>query len=452
LSLSPKTAEHIHVGDIVRVLPGERVPVDGVVVDGSSWVDESMITGEPLPAEKKVGDKVVGGTLNSTGSFEMKAEQVGEDTVLARIIHLVSQAQNSKAPIQKLADKVASYFVPAVVLIALITYVITGFENAVSVLIIACPCALGLATPLSIMVGIGRGATEGILLKDAVSIETLAKVDTVVVDKTGTLTEGKISLTNFTGDMRALQLAASLEALSEHPIARAVVAKAKEKQLPLLEVKDFQAHPGSGISGTVDGKNIVVEKSSIFENGKAIGSFTVQDSIKPTSLEAVKALKEMGITLVMLTGDTMATASKVAHELGIDTFVAEVKPQDKNSYIEELKRKGHIVAMAGDGINDAPALAAADVGIAMGTGSDIAIESAPVTLMKGDLVGIAKAIELSRATVKNIRQNLFFAFIYNTLSIPIAAAGLLNPIIASAAMALSSLSVVANALRLRGKS
>lgn len=500
LHLSPKTAtlilangqeqeielDAVKKGDILRVHPGEKVPVDGSVLDGTSWVDESMITGEPLAVEKTTGDKVTGATMNGTGSFTMQAEKVGQETLLARIIQLVSEAQNSKAPIQSLADKVAALLVPIVLAIATITFFVWGFVghsfsdgliNAVAVLIIACPCAVGLATPMSIMVGIGRGALAGILIKNAESLEVLAKVGLLVVDKTGTLTEGKIKVTNIysaiAGEENAiLQKAASLEALSEHPISCAIVRCAREKDLPLLQVDGFKALPGKGVVGTINGNLIAIGNKKLMadehivtdhsanlyyaENGKLQGSFSVSDSIKPSTYEAIKELHKKGIRIAMLTGDNTSTAKAVASELGIDEVYAEVAPEDKSEIISRLKKEGHIVAMAGDGINDAAALANANVGIAMGTGSDIAIESAQITLIKGDLRAISKAILLSQATVRNIRQNLFFAFVYNILGVPIAAGVLyphfgilLSPIIASGAMALSSLSVVGNALILR---
>ncbi len=503
IGLSPKTAtriqdngqeeeialDKIKKGDKLRVRPGEKIPVDGSVVEGNSWVDESMITGEPTPAEKSSGDPLTGATLNGSGSLVMMAEKVGDETMLARIIHLVSEAQSSKAPIQQLADKVAGVFVPVVIVLAIITFFIWGFWgpepsyahgliNMVAVLIIACPCALGLATPMSIMVGIGRAATLGILIKDAASLEVLAKVNALVVDKTGTLTEGKIEISSITSrqagnEDQLLQKAASVEALSEHPLSRAVVSKAKEKNLQLSQVVDFTSFAGKGVVGKVDGKLIAIGNKKLMdqqkvtideepgqnyisEDGTLVGSFTVSDKIKSSTLEAITSLHKKDIKIVMLTGDNKTTADAVGKEVGIDQVHAEVAPEDKDTYIKKLKEEGHIVAMAGDGINDAPALASADVGIAMGTGSDIAIDTASVTLVKGDLRAIATAIALSQATVTNIRQNLFFAFIYNTLGIPIAAGILypyfgilLSPIIASGAMALSSLCVISNALRLR---
>lgn len=482
--------EEIKKGDLLRVHPGEKVPVDGVVVDGTSWVDESMITGESLPAEKNPSSnsKVTGATINTTGSFSMHAEKVGDETVLARIIHLVEEAQRSKAPIQELADRVSAFFVPCVIIVGLITFfawslwgpepkLTHGLINFVAVLIIACPCALGLATPMSIMVAIGRGAQNGILIKDAASLELLAKVDTIVVDKTGTLTTGKIQVTSIHAqdsgqEDSLLQKAASVEVHSEHPLSRAIVAKAKEKNLPLLAVQNFQSLPGKGVVGMIDSLQIAIGNKKLMEelgvivetndqlylaeNGRLLGSFTVSDRIKESTFEAIKALHKKNIRVVMLTGDNKATAQSVAKSLGIDEVHAEVAPQDKHQIIKKLQDEGHIVAMAGDGINDAPAISAANVGIGMGTGSDIAIESASITLIQGDLRGIAKAIILSQATVANIRTNLVFAFIYNALGVPVAAGVLypffgilLSPVIASGAMAASSLSVVYNSLRLR---
>lgn len=514
LNLAPKMATLIHEdgteksipleevkkGDILRVRPGEKVPVDGVITEGKSVIDESMITGESVPAEKDQGDKVTGATLNGTGSFLMRAEKVGSETLLARIIQMVSEAQSSKAPIQKLVDKVTSYFVPAIILVAIITFFIWlvfgptpslsyAIINAVSVLIIACPCALGLATPMSIMVGVGKGATMGILIKNAEALELMAKVNTVVVDKTGTLTEGKIHLNHIfsleTGQEDAiLQLSASLESLSEHPLSLAIVAGAKEKKLPLLKAENFQSITGKGIIGTIEGKKIAIgnqklmadqgisldplsEKAESYRkegqtvlylaiNGKSAGLLAASDNIKESTPEAIHLLHKDNIHLVMLTGDNRTTAQAIGKKLEIDKIESEVLPQDKNRIVEELQSQGHIVAMAGDGINDAPALAAANVGIAMGTGTDVAMESAGVTLIKGDLRGIARARNLSIATVHNIRQNLGWAYVYNILGVPIAAGVLypffgllLSPIIASAAMAFSSVSVVWNALRLR---
>ncbi len=507
LSLAPKTAtlildngqekmidlDAIKKGDKLRVRPGEKVPVDGIILDGQSVIDESMISGESIPAEKTKGDKVTGATLNGTGSFVMQAERVGSETLLARIVHMVSEAQSSRAPLQKLADTIAGYFVPAVILVAILSFFIWGFFGpapsfayglicAVAVLIIACPCALGLATPMSIMVGIGKGALEGVLIKNAEALEILAKVDTLIVDKTGTLTEGKIRLNHIIPE-DLLQLSASLEALSEHPISLAIVSKAKEKGLSLLPVKDFQSITGKGVRGIIEDKIVLIgnqklmseqgvaldawmEKAEalrkegqtvlyVAQSGKAIGLLAASDVIKETTAEAIRLLHQEKIDIVMLTGDHHATALAIGKAIGIDEIKAEVLPQDKSRIVKELQAQGHIVAMAGDGINDAPALAQANVGIAMGTGTDIAMESADVTLIKGDLRGITRARRLSIATVRNIRQNLLFAFIYNVLGIPIAAGVLypffgllLSPIFASAAMALSSVSVVWNALRL----
>lgn len=515
LNLAPKTAtlilengqekfvpiEEIKKGDKLRVRPGEKIPVDGIIIEGQSVIDESMITGESISIEKTKGDVVTGATLNGTGSFIMQAEKVGDDTMLSRIVKMVSEAQSSRAPIQKLVDTISSYFVPIVLLISVISFFIWGFfgpppsfayglVNAVAVLIIACPCALGLATPVSIMVGVGKGALAGVLIKNAEALETLAKVDTVVVDKTGTLTEGKIRLNKIVSldgnEDALLRLSASLESLSEHPLSLAVVSNAKEKGLTLSQVQDFQSFTGKGISGKVDGKTIaignqrlmeehkvsldfLVEKAEKLRNegqtvlyissdGKLLGILAASDVIKNTTSEAIKQLHDEKIRIVMLTGDHRITAKAIGKTLGIDEIEAEVLPEDKGKLIKKLQEQGHIVAMAGDGINDAPALAQANVGIAMGTGTDVAIESAGITLVKGDLRGIVRARHLSIATVHNIRQNLFFAFIYNLLGIPIAAGILypffgllLSPIIASAAMAFSSVSVVWNALRLNRK-
>ena len=516
LSLTPPTArvvrdgeerevplEEVHQGDALRVRPGEKIPVDGRITDGRSTVDESMITGEPMPVEKRQDDPVIGGTVNQTGSFLMEAEKVGEETVLSRIVNMVADAQRSRAPIQKVADTVAGYFVPAVLLSAVVTFVVWAvfqpaqpalayaFVNAVAVLIIACPCALGLATPMSIMVGVGRGAKEGVLIKDAEVLETLEKVDTVVVDKTGTLTEGKPKLTEavpaapFAED-DLLRYAAGVEGNSEHPLAHAIVLGAKDRNLSLPNVDEFDSITGGGVHGTVEGKAVLVGKRSLLADrnvrnvadlddraeelqrqgrtvmyvavdGNFAGLVAVSDPIKASTLEAVKTLHEMGLRVIMLTGDNERTARSVAEKLGIDEFHAGVRPEDKHERIKTLRAEGRKVAMAGDGINDAPALAEADVGIAMGTGTDVAIESAGVTLVKGDLRGIVKAVKLSRRTMRNIRQNLFFALVYNALGVPIAAGVLypisahllLNPMIAAAAMSFSSVSVVANALRLR---
>jgi len=483
--------EQVQKGDHLRVKPGEKLPVDGVILEGGSIIDESMITGEPLPVEKKQGDPVTGATLNGTGSFIMEAQAVGEETLLARIVQMVSQAQSSKAPIQKLADQVSKYFVPAVIVAALLTLFIWGFTvsfahgiiNAVAVLIIACPCALGLATPMSIMVGVGKGASTGVLIKNAEALETLAKVDTLIVDKTGTLTEGKVHLNQIItldgNEEQLLQMGASLEALSEHPLSKAILDEAEATDVPLLKVENFKSITGRGIEGTIDGKRVAIgnkqlmsaasplsQKAEEMHNegqtvlyieieGKPMGLFGVSDRIKKTTAEAIKMLHNENIQIAMVTGDNAVTAGAIGKKLQIDTIKAEVLPQDKHKIVKQFQEKSHIVAMAGDGINDAPALAQADVGIAMGTGTDVAIESAGVTLVKGDLRGIARARNLSIATVRNIRQNLLFAFLYNTLGIPIAAGILypffgilLSPIFASAAMTLSSLSVVWNALRL----
>ncbi len=516
LSLAPPTArivvdgnerevsvDEVQQGYILRVRPGEKIPVDGKLTDGKSSVDESMITGEPLAIEKRLGDSVIGGTVNQTGSFLMEAEKVGEETVLAQIVNLVADAQRSRAPIQKVADSVAGYFVPAVVLIAVITFLVWAvlqpkqpalawaLVNSVAVLIIACPCALGLATPMSIMVGVGRGAKEGVLIKDAEVLETLEKVDTIVVDKTGTLTEGRPELTECLPtksfeEAELLRLAASVERNSEHPLARAIVQGAEERGIKIGDVADFDSITGGGVRGTVDGKRILIGKASLLTERKVedaeslrqqaddlqsqgrtvmyiavdekfAGLLAVSDPIKATTPEAVRTLHGLGLRIIMLTGDNEKTAKTVAEKLGIDEFSASVRPEDKHERIKALKAEGHIVAMAGDGINDAPALAEANVGIAMGTGTDVAIESAGVTLVKGDLRGIVKAVKLSRHVMGNIRQNLFFALIYNAIGIPIAAGVLypisehllLNPMIAAAAMSFSSVSVIGNALRLR---
>ena len=491
----------VKTGDRLRVRPGAKVPVDGLVEDGTSSVDESMLTGESLPVEKKAGDRVTGGTVNGTGGFILRADKVGADTLLARIVAMVAEAQRSRAPIQGLADKVAGIFVPVVVAVAVLTFVLWYFfgpeprlayaiVNAVAVLIIACPCALGLATPMSIMVGVGRGAQEGVLVKNAEALEHLGKVEWLVVDKTGTLTEGRPQLTDVAAlagldDTAVVRLAASLERASEHPLAAAVVRGAETRKLALPEVTDFRSVTAGGVAGNVEGRAVLVGKAKFLEaegvslppslheraaawqtEGKTVlfvavdrqaaGLLAVADPIKETTAEAIALLHALDVKLVMATGDNRRTAEAVAKRLGLDQFEAEVEPADKIRRVEELKREGARVAMAGDGINDAPALAAADVGIAMGTGTDVAMESAGVTLVKGDLRGIAKAIRLSRLTMTNIRQNLFFAFIYNVLGVPIAAGVLyplvgvlLSPMIAGAAMALSSVSVISNALRLR---
>jgi Cu+-exporting ATPase len=492
--------EQVLVGDLLRVRPGEKIPTDGAVVEGTSSVDEAMLTGEPLPVQKSAGDAVTGGTVNGTGSFVMRAERVGSDTVLSQIVRMVSEAQRSRAPIQRLADLVASWFVPLVVLVAIITAIVWGFfgpeprliyalVNAVAVLIIACPCALGLATPMSIMVGTGRGAQGGVLIKNAEALETLEKVTHLVVDKTGTLTEGKPRLVtveparNFEADI-VLATAASLEQASEHPLAVAVVSGARQRGLRVPMASDFLSITGKGVTGKVDGKPVAlgnralladanIEFGALTEraeelrtegqtviyiaiNGAVAGLLGVADPIKENTPQAIKDLHREGLRIVMLTGDSATTAQAVARKLGIDEVIAEVLPEQKKDKIQKLQAAGHVVAMAGDGINDAPALAQAQVGIAMGSGSDVAIESAGVTLLRGDLRGIVRARALSRATMRNIRQNLFFAFIYNAAGVPIAAGVLyplfgflLNPMIAGAAMALSSVSVIGNALRLR---
>jgi Cu+-exporting ATPase len=514
LNLSPKFArlvrtdgteidvpvEHLQPGDTLRVRPGERVPVDGVVLEGSSSVDESLMTGEPIPVEKTEGSRVTGGTVNGTGTFVMRAERVGSETLLAQIVRMVTEAQRSRAPVQKLADRVAAYFVPAVVAIAVLTFIIWavlgpapkmahGLLNAVAVLIIACPCALGLATPMAIMVGTGRGALAGILIKNAESLEILEKVDTVVVDKTGTLTEGKPRVTSVlpaTGvaEAHVLEIAAGLERASEHPLAAAILAAAKDRGIEIGTVTDFRSLTGKGITGHIGESTAALGNRALFADlriplgplddrakpleaegqtamfvatdGKTIGIIAVSDPIKSTTAEAIDRLHRDGIRIVMLTGDSRATAESVARRLKIDSVEAQILPNQKAEIVNQLKAKGHIVAMAGDGVNDAPALAAANVGIAMGTGTDVAIESAGITLLKGDLVGIARARALSRATMRNIRQNLFFAFAYNALGVPIAAGILypffgllLSPIFASAAMTFSSVSVITNALSLR---
>ena len=514
LGLAPKTArvvrddgreedlplEYVQPGDRLRVRPGEKIPVDGIVLEGSSSVDESMITGEPIPVEKTVGSRVTGGTVNTTGSFVMRAERVGSETLLAQIVRMVGEAQRSRAPIQRLADRVSAYFVPTVVLIAILTFIAWGvfgpeprlayaLVNAVAVLIIACPCALGLATPMSIMVGTGRGATAGVLIKNAEALEVMETVDTLVVDKTGTLTEGKPRLTTVValadGDETALlRLAASLERGSEHPLAAAIVAGAQEREIALTKAEEFRSLTGKGVVGKVDGHVVALGNRKLFvelaidpaalldraemlrREGQTVmliavddrpaGLLGVADPIKASTLEAIQSLHHGGIRVIMLTGDNRTTAEAVARKLGIDHVEADVLPEQKSEVIRRLQAEGRIVAMAGDGVNDAPALAQAQVGIAMGTGTDVAIESAGITLVKGDLRGIVRARRLSRGTMRNIRQNLFFAFIYNALGVPIAAGVLypvfgilLSPMIAAAAMTLSSVSVIGNALRLR---
>jgi Cu+-exporting ATPase len=457
--------DRVKKGDRLRVRPGEKVPVDGVVLEGASAVDESMVTGESLPVEKQPGDTVTAGTVNGTGGFIMRAERVGSETLLAQIVQMVRQAQRSRAPIQRLADAVASWFVPAVVAVAAITFVFWlrhGWEpallNAVAVLIIACPCALGLATPMSVMVATGRGALAGVLIRNAEALERLEKVDTLVVDKTGTLTEGKPRVVTIEADDETLRLAASVERASEHPLAHAIVEAAEKRGLKLAGVSNFRSLTGRGVSGRVDGQEIVVSneggqpiegQTTVFVtvNGRLAGRLGITDPIKASTAEAMARLR--GIEIHLVTGDNRFAASAAAARLGLKHFEAGVLPQQKREIVKRLQAEGRRVAMAGDGVNDAPALAQADVGIAMGTGTDVAMQSAAVTLVKGDLRGIAKAIALSRATMRNIRQNLFLAFIYNALAIPVAAFGLLNPMIAAAAMSLSSVSVVTNALRLR---
>ena len=492
--------DQIKVDDRLRVRPGEKIPVDGSIEEGRSAVDESMVTGESIPVEKKPGDAVIGSTVNGTGGLLMRAERVGAQTLLSQIVKMVTEAQRSRAPIQGLADKVAAYFVPAVVLAALITFIIWALAgpkpamvyaivNAVAVLIIACPCALGLATPMSIMVGTGRGAAAGVLIKNAEALERLEKVDTLVVDKTGTLTEGKPKLVSViaaegASEDEVLRLAAGLERGSEHPLAAAIVAGATERGIDSPAATGFESVTGKGVKGMIDGRSVILGNPSLLKDaslepgalaaradqlrddgqtimflasdGRMLGLLGVADPIKPSTPEAIRRLKEEGIRVVMLTGDSRATALAVARTLGLDQVEAEVLPHQKNEVVKNFKSQGRIVAMAGDGVNDAPALAAADVGIAMGTGTDVAIHSAGITLIKGDLRGIVKARLLSRAVMSNIRQNLFFAFIYNAVGIPIAAGALyplfgllLSPMIAAAAMSLSSVSVIANALRLR---
>ena len=514
LDLAPKTArlvedgnerdvplESVQAGANLRVRPGEKVPVDGNILEGQSSLDESMITGEPMPVSKTIGDPVTGGTLNTTGSFIMTASRVGSDTVLARIVKMVAEAQRSRAPIQALADQVAGYFVPAVLAVSLVTFLLWSsfgpeprlafaIVNAVAVLIIACPCALGLATPMSVMVGIGRGAQAGILIRNAEAIEVMEKVTTVVVDKTGTLTEGKPRLTEViaadgTSETDLLLAAASIEQNSEHPLAAAIINGAKQRGITPQAVTDFDSITGGGVTGNFSGRQVIIGKLEFLQqqsvtgfdtlaikaaelqsqgrtvifaaiDGQAAGILAIADPIKSTTPQAIARLHALGLEIIMLTGDNERSAQAVARSLGLDQVKAGVEPQHKHEFVRQLREQGHIVAMAGDGINDAPALAAAHVGIAMGTGTDVAMESAGITLVKGDLRGIAQAITLSRAMMRNIRQNLFFAFIYNTLGVPVAAGILypffgilLSPILAGAAMSLSSVSVISNALRLR---
>jgi Cu+-exporting ATPase len=514
LKLSPKTArlvradgteidvpvEHVNAGDSLRVRPGEKVPVDGVIIDGESSVDEALMTGEPIPVEKSAGAAVIGGTVNGTGTFVMRAERVGSETLLSQIVRMVSEAQRSRAPVQKLADRVSGYFVPAVILAAILTFIVWAIYgpeprmahailNAVAVLIIACPCALGLATPMAIMVGTGRGALAGVLVKNAEALEILEKVDTLVVDKTGTLTEGKPRVTSVvpvagSDEKQVLRFAATLERGSEHPLAGAILAGAKERGVELGNLTNFQSQTGKGVTGKVDGRSAALGNRALFAEIKLaagkleeaaksleadgqtamfvavddapIGIIGVADPVKSTTPEALEKLHRDGIRIIMLTGDSRATAESVARKLGIDQVHAEILPGQKSEIVKQLQAEGRVVAMAGDGVNDAPALTQANVGIAMGTGTDVAMESAGITLLRGDLRGIARARTLSRATMRNIRENLFFAFVYNSAGVPIAAGVLypffgllLSPILASAAMTFSSVSVIMNALRLR---
>ncbi|MDK6079949.1 heavy metal translocating P-type ATPase [Massilia varians] len=516
LGLAPKTARrigpngveedvplnHVHVGDLLRVRPGEKVPVDGIVTEGESAVDEAMLTGEPLPVMKRAGDHVIGATLNTSGSLVVRTDSVGSATMLSQIVQMVAQAQRSRAPMQRLADSVAGYFVVVVAVIAVLTFVVWGlfgpepswvfgFVNAVSVLIIACPCALGLATPMSIMAATGRAATQGVLFRDAAAIEDLRKVNTIIVDKTGTLTEGKPAFNTVVAapgfnDEYVLQLAASLDQGSEHPLAHAIVAEAKSRGILLSKPESFESASGIGVTGDVDGKRVALGNTALMESmdvdwhaltgpaeslraegasvmylaegGVLVGLLAVSDPIKATTIEALTNLRNDGITVVMATGDGVTTARSVASKLGIDEFYGEVKPQDKLALVDKLQKEGRVVAMAGDGINDAPALAKANVGVAMGTGTDVAINSAHITLVKGDLRGIAVARSISVQTVRNMWQNLGFAFVYNALGIPLAAGvlypftgQLLSPMVAALAMSLSSVSVITNALRLRGR-
>jgi Cu+-exporting ATPase len=513
LNLAPKTArllrgseevdvplEQVKVGDRLRVRPGEKIPVDGIVLEGASAVDESMVTGESLPVEKEPAGRLIGATVNGTGSLIMRAERIGSETLLAQIVQMVRQAQRTRAPIQRLADRVAAYFVPVVIAAAVLTFIVWSLlgpeprlahalVNAVAVLIIACPCALGLATPMAIMVGTGRGAQTGVLIRNAEALEILEKVDTLVIDKTGTLTEGKPSVESVAAapgmdEMELVSLAASLEQASEHPLAAAIVNAAKANKIPIKAASGFQSTTGRGISGEVEGKKVAIGNEEFFGklgvslvpltanaedfrrsgqtavfvavNGKAAGVLGIADPIKTSAAQAIRELKGEGLKIVMLTGDSRATAEAVARSLGIEQFEAEVLPSRKSEVVKRLQAQGRVIAMAGDGINDAPALAQADVGIAMGTGTDVAMESSGVTLVKGDLAGIVRARKLSRATMRNIRQNLFFAFIYNAVGVPVAAGVLypffgllLSPILAAAAMSFSSVSVITNSLRLK---
>jgi Cu+-exporting ATPase len=513
LGLAPKTAkrlddkggeadvplDHVVVGDRLRVRPGEKVPVDGTVLEGHSSVDESMISGEPIPVEKDKNAKVTAGTLNGTGGFVMRAERVGADTLLSQIVKMVTEAQRSRAPIQRLADRVSSYFVPAVIVAAIGTFIVWYFVgpqprfghslvNAVAVLIVACPCALGLATPMAIMVGTGRGARAGILIRNAEALEIFGKVDTLIIDKTGTLTEGRPTLTSVIlqpgfEESGLLQLVASLERSSEHPLAAAIVKGAESKNLAMVDVVGFRSTTGKGVKGTVSGKQVAVGNAELFRDlsvdptplleraealrkdgqtvmlvavdGKAAGLVGVSDPIKESTPDAIRELTAAGLKIIMVTGDNNTTAKAVADKLGID-FYADVLPQKKAEVVKERQQKGSVVAMAGDGVNDAPALAQADIGIAMGTGTDVAMQAGGITLLKGDLRGILRARHLSKSTMHNIRENLFFAFVYNAVGVPVAAGVLypafgllLNPMIAAAAMSFSSVSVIANALRLR---
>jgi len=491
----------IKKGDLLRIKPGDKIPVDGSIVEGQSSIDESMISGEPIPVEKQIGDQVIAGTINGSRSFVMEAQKVGAETLLSQIIEMVNKASRSKAPIQKLADNISKYFVPVVILVSIITFIIWfyfgpdpalvfAFINAIAVLIIACPCALGLATPMSVMVGVGKGAQNGILIKNAEALENLNKVDILITDKTGTITEGKPSVEkvvsiNDEDEKDLIQIIASLNQYSEHPIAKAIMNYGKDKNIILKSVQDFEAIPGKGVIGIIENKGIAIGNKKLLQqvgsnlddkvddlvieeqklgktvsyisvNQKVLGFVCISDAIKETSFLAIDTIQKLGIKVIMLTGDNQNTAAAVSDQLNLSDFKAGCLPEDKLNVIKELQEKGKIVAMAGDGINDAPALAQSDIGIAMGTGTDVAIESSEVTLVKGDLMGISKAINLSKQVMKNIKQNLFFAFIYNVLGIPIAAGVLfpffgmlLSPMIAAAAMSFSSVSVIANSLRLR---